>query len=436
VKVAQKVDSTAPIRGLVGNVNVPGNASISVAALCLAAAANGTSEIRNCARHPDVDRARTALQELGVQVERNGRDAKVLGGGISDPDRPIGGVGDPLLFGCLAGLLAGASRRARVETTGLSEEDLGPTMESLGALGVRPSRSAPGVYDLSDAGPVAGTCRLEAANRAAKCTLLLAGLGVKGVARILQPSAGDEDLERLLKAAGVAVDRSRDDQANHSLAVTGPVVPAQAVHELPGDADAALFLMLTAAMLPASDLTLSLVGNDWKTRRAIDLLRRLNVSMEIQMARTSSGFPARQVRVTSSELRRTKLSGEQANLFVGELPFLAVVGACASGETIIRDAQPLRNGSPDGLSLVAENLRRMQVRVGEIPDGLVVQGGRRLQGANLDAGGDPRIGMAFTLAGLVAEGPTEVTNAGDLDLVYPDVLACVESVSQQRRAEQ
>ena len=73
----------------------------------------------------------------------------------------------------------------------------------------------------------------------------------------------------------------------------------------------------------------------------------------------------------------------------------------------------------------------MQVRVGEIPDGLVVQGGYRLQGAEVDAGGDPRVAMAFTLAGLAAEGETTVLNPGPMDRDFPGVMEMVSSVAQK-----
>ena len=71
---------------------------------------------------------------------------------------------------------------------------------------------------------------------------------------------------------------------------------------------------------------------------------------------------------------------------------------------VIRDAEGLREGETDRLSLVIQNLRQMGAKVGEMPDGLVVQGPVRLQGTEVDAGGDALTGLTFALAGLVAEG--------------------------------
>ena len=163
-----------------------------------------------------------------------------------------------------------------------------------------------------------------------------------------------------------------------------------------------------------------------------DLLRRMNAQIEIKVTRSASGFSTRIVRATGSELRRTKISGEQSSLFMDEIPVLAVMGARAAGETVIRDARALRDGPNDCLALMAENLRKMQVRVGEITDGLVVQGGRTLRGADVDGGGDSRVTLALTLAGLVAEGETKIKNPGPVDRDYPGVLDRLLSLSEKR----
>ena len=110
--------------------------------------------------------------------------------------------------------------------------------------------------------------------------------------------------------------------------------------DVSGNPEATLYLLGTAAMLSQSDLTLHGVGDEWKTRRALDLLRRLNAQMEIQVTRSKP--VTRTVKVRGSELRRTRIGGEQTALFVDEVPFLAVMGTQAAGETIIRDAEGLR----------------------------------------------------------------------------------------------
>ena len=204
--------------------------------------------------------------------------------------------------------------------------------------------------------------------------------------------------------------------------------------DVPGDPDTTLYLLGAAAMLSQSDLTLHCVGDDWKTRRALDLLRRLNAQLDIQVTRSKSKV-TRTVKVQGSELRRTRIGGEQTDLFIREVPFLAVLGTQAAGETVIRDAEDLRRGETDRLSLMIQNLRQMGAKVGEMPDGLVVQGPVRLQGIEVDAGSDVHTGLTFALAGLVAEGETRVSNTGDMCRDFAKLFACLSTVIQPKEVK-
>ena len=68
-----------------------------------------------------------------------------------------------------------------------------------------------------------------------------------------------------------------------------------------------------------------------------------------------------------------------------------------------------------------------------MPDGLVVQGPVSLQGAELDAGGDTRVGVALVLASLVAEGETQIANVGSLTEDFAELFSCLETVVNAKR---
>ena len=421
------------IQGLSGEGDLPGNPEISLMALALAAKAEGVSEICRCSRRPDVDALVDALTRFGLAVERGEEGVRVTGGELQALEGPLDAGRSEVLFACLTGLLADAPFQSQLDGNAACAARIEPVLEALGALDAPIFTPAEGIFPLKVGGRALKPGRHQGGvpSTAVKCAVFLAGLGIEGAVELIQEAPGDEDLEVLFRAAGAALEKGRvEGGMGHRIALEGPVRVQPACHNVPGDPTAALFLLLTAAMLKGSELTLNGMGNNWKARRMLDLLRRLNVQLEVQVTRSASGFSTRRVRVVSSELRPIKISDPQAALFLNELPFLAVVGACAGGETIIRDAQALRQGKTDCIALVVENLRKMQAHVGEIPDGLVVQGGLRLQGAEVDAGGDSRIAMAFTLAGLVAEGETTVLNRGQMDRDFFGVMEALLSVAQ------
>ena len=107
-----------------------------------------------------------------------------------------------------------------------------------------------------------------------------------------------------------------------------------------------------------------------------------------------------------------------------------MLASAATRETVIRDVSGLREGKTDVIGLMAENLRRLDARVGEIPDGLVIEGTSALQGGEVDGGGDARVTLALVVAGLAAEGETKIVNPGPVEATYPGILGRIASVVQ------
>jgi 3-phosphoshikimate 1-carboxyvinyltransferase len=128
------------------------------------------------------------------------------------------------------------------------------------------------------------------------------------------------------------------------------------------------------------------------------------------------------------EVERSALSGIEVG--VGDtpdlLPTIAVLGAVADGTTEIVDAEHVRYKETDRVSAMAEALTTLGVEVTEHADELHVHGGEsQLLGGTVAGRGDHRIVMSLAVAGLVADGPVEITGAEHVDVSFPgffDVL--------------
>jgi 3-phosphoshikimate 1-carboxyvinyltransferase len=114
---------------------------------------------------------------------------------------------------------------------------------------------------------------------------------------------------------------------------------------------------------------------------------------------------------------------------IDELPLLAVVGTQVSGGIEIRDAGELRHKESDRLKATAINLRSMGAEVEEYSDGLAVFGPTQLRGASIDSYGDHRIAMAFTVAALVADGPTEIAGTDCVNISFPEFFDLLNSIA-------
>jgi hypothetical protein len=108
-----------------------------------------------------------------------------------------------------------------------------------------------------------------------------------------------------------------------------------------------------------------------------------------------------------------------------KIPILAVFGTQLENGLEIRDAAELRVKESDRIAAVVENLRRMNARVEEFPDGLRVEKSD-LKGARIDSFGDHRIAMAFSVAALFAEGETEISGAECAAVSFPEFYEVLE----------
>jgi 3-phosphoshikimate 1-carboxyvinyltransferase len=82
------------------------------------------------------------------------------------------------------------------------------------------------------------------------------------------------------------------------------------------------------------------------------------------------------------------------------VPTLAVISLFAKGKTILGNVSHLRHKESDRIADTAKEIRRIGGTVEEQDDGLVVHGGEKLKGAEIDPHNDHRLAMSFAMAGL------------------------------------
>jgi 3-phosphoshikimate 1-carboxyvinyltransferase len=148
-------------------------------------------------------------------------------------------------------------------------------------------------------------------------------------------------------------------------------------------------------------------------------LKNIGCKIEIGDRKEESGEPRGTVTIAGGDLRARKISGETTVSLIDEIPIVAVMAAFASGTTIIRDAAELRVKETDRLGAIAENLDAMGVNCGLLEDGLVIEGGRDLEGADFRSFGDHRIAMAFSIAALFLNGPSTMDGDEAVEISCP-----------------
>jgi 3-phosphoshikimate 1-carboxyvinyltransferase len=423
-----------PARHITGQLRLPGDKSISHRVALIAALAEVRSEISNFSTAADCASTLSCLRELGISIEHEQNNVVFAGGReLSTPRQPLdcGNSGSTLRI--LAGVLAGHDLTA--ELTGdasLRSRPMRRIIEPLEMMGAKiesnDGKAPLKVHGSSRLNPI--TYKLPVASAQVKSAILFAGLNATGRTTVIETSPSRDHTERLFNGFGMPVTANID----HSVTlwaqgrfIGGPMM-------IPSDISSAAYFVAAAMLLPDSQLTIEGVGLNPTRAAFISVLTSWGADISTTDLQTERNEPYGTINVrggltgTATELT---LSGSMIPSLIDELPLLAVVGSQIEGGIQIRDAAELRHKESDRLAATAANLRAMGAEVEEFEDGLAVSGPTQLHGALIDSHGDHRIAMAFSVAAMIAEGETEITDAECVAVSFPEFFTLLESVAQR-----
>ncbi|HET6983254.1 MAG TPA: 3-phosphoshikimate 1-carboxyvinyltransferase, partial [Myxococcaceae bacterium] len=246
---------------------------------------------------------------------------------------------------------------------------------------------------------------------------VLAGLAADGETRVSEPEPSRDHTERMLAAWGAPV-RVEDGGVVATRLLQPLALPGSL--EVPGDPSSAAFWVGAGLLVPGGRVTVRGVDVNPTRTGFLSVLERMGARVEREAEEARAGDPVASLRISGGQaLRGTEIRPSEVPSLLDEIPLLAVVASQASGETRVTGARELRVKESDRLKQLVLGLRAMGADIDELDDGFVLRGPVRLRGAEIDAAHDHRIAMCFAIAGLVADGQTEVEGAEWADISYP-----------------
>jgi len=420
--VVLRVGYAGPLKG---EIRPPGDKSISHRALMLGALAQGETRIRGLLEADDIARTAHCLREMGVPIWPSGEEVIVEGRGeegLAEPWRLLeagnSGTTLRLLMGMIAShpfratLTGDASLRRRpMDRVAIPLRQMGAEVEGEGPRCLPPVKVRGGSLRGIE-------YHLLIASAQVKSAILLAGLRAKGETRLTEPAFSRDHTERMLRGFGAPVQFG----PGFAAIVGGGTLQGQRL-VVPGDFSAAAFFIVGAALLEGSEVEIQQVGLNPTRTGLLEVLQEMGADLEIspaaEVGAESGGEPTGRVRVRGgSPLRGTEIGPELVPRLIDELPVLCVAAAGAEGKTVIRGAGELRLKESDRISAMAAALVALGADVEELPDGLIIRGGRRLKAARIDSRGDHRVAMAGAIAGVLAQ-EAEIEGAECISTSYP-----------------
>lgn len=410
-----------PSSPLKGELTVPGDKSISHRAVMFGAIANGTTRITNFLQGADCLSTIACFQKLGISIENTPSEILVHGKGLHGLSAPSdyldtgnSGTTTRLIAGILAGqeftsfLTGDASIQTRPMKRIIQPLSLmGASVESLRGNDCVPLKiQGHPLQSISYLSPVASA--------QVKSCILLAGLYGNDITSVTEPFLSRNHTELMLSHFGAKISSQ-----NTTVSIEPEPVLYGTDISVPGDISSAAYFIAAALLVPGSELLIKHVGINPTRDGILRVCKAMGADIQLMNHSTAGGEPVADLLVRHSALHGTVIEGELIPALIDEIPVIAVLAAYAKGTTVIRNAEELKVKESNRLGILVEELTAMGGNVEETSDGMIIHGGVPLHGASIDSRLDHRIAMSFAIAGLAAEGTTQLLRADCVNISYP-----------------
>ena len=299
-----------PNSTLQGTITIPGDKSVSHRSIMFGAMAQGTTTVEGFLLGDDCLDTIKCFRKLGVVIDVESTNVTITSPGIAAWQEPSevlytgnSGTTTRLMLGVLAG-----SRIHSIMTgdASIAQRPMRRVVDPLRLMGADIRGRANGQFT-----PLAiqGTAlqaidyQMPVASAQVKSAILLAGLHATGTTIVREDVVSRDHTERMLRQFGVAI--TTDDGVT---SLTGGQTLTATHVAVPGDISSAAFFLVAGAIVPQSKVVLNNVGMNPTRDGIIDVLRAMNVELDVS-EQTTAQEPTATLTVTSSVIQPTVIEG-------------------------------------------------------------------------------------------------------------------------------
>lgn len=426
----------AKITGLRGEVNIPGDKSISHRCIMFGSIASGTTEISNFLQGADCLATINCFRKMGIEIENQAEKIIVHGKGLHGLTAPteildVGNSGTTTRL--ISGILVGQPFESKLSgDNSLNSRPMKRIMEPLTKMGghissilrngCAPLYIAPGnLYGIHYDSPVASA--------QVKSSILLAGLYADGETSVTEPSLSRNHTELMLKEFGADIRSQYDLNTSKATAFIRPCSELYGQKIMvPGDISSAAYFIAAGLLVPDSEILIKNTGINATRAGILKVCEDMGANITLLNERTEGGEAIADILVRTSNLHGTTISGDIIPTLIDEIPIIAIMAAAAEGTTIIKDAAELKVKETNRIETVVDNLKAMGCDIIATDDGMIIHGEKPLHGATIHTLLDHRIAMAFSIAALIAEDTTRILDSKCVDVSYPTFYDSFENL--------
>lgn len=409
-------------KSLKGEITVPGDKSISHRGVMFGVISEGITELTGFLDGADCRSTISCFRAMGIDISQD-KDHVVIHGkglhGLTAPSNMLDVGNSGTTTRLISGILAGQPFISSLNgDESIQKRPMGRIITPLTQMGANiKSIKDNGCAPLEIGGSQLHSIHYDSpvASAQVKSCVLLAGLYADGITSVTEPVVSRNHTELMLSGFGADI---KSEGLTASI-VGNPKLLGQKI-AVPGDISSAAYFIAAGLICENSDLLIKNVNTNPTRAGIIKVALDMGGKLELLNERIVSGEPVADIHVSTSSLHGCEISGDIIPTLIDELPVIAVMAAAATGTTIIKDAAELKVKESDRIATVSENLKGMGADVTATDDGMIIVGGKELQGTTIKTYKDHRIAMAFAVAGLIADGKTDFDDEKCPVISYPN----------------
>lgn len=405
------------IKKAVGQIKVPGDKSISHRAVMLGSLANGVTEISGFLKGADCLSTIDCFRKMGIDIDINGENVTVHGNGLrglKKPDEMLYTGNSGTTTRLLCGILAGQNFDTSITgDASIQKRPMGRVVKPLSMMGAKIENEYCPLY-------ITGTklhgidYKMPVASAQVKTAIILAGLYADGETVIHEIEKSRDHTELMLSAMGADL---TVDNLDITVKPTNDLTAFNV--DVPGDISSAAFFLVLGAIMPNSQITVTNVGINPTRTGIIDVLKDMGADITLENVHTSAGETVADITVRSSSLKGTTVGGDIIPRLIDELPIIAVAAVFANGQTVIKDAQELKVKETNRIRAVVDEFNKCGIDITETDDGMIINGGKSIHGADFKTYGDHRMAMSLTVLAQLADGESTLDDSDCACVSYP-----------------
>ena len=418
-----------PSENLSGEIEIPGDKSISHRAVIFGALACGVSEFENFLSGEDCLATLDAFENLGVKVNLNDGKLIINGVGINGLNKASealylgnSGTSARLLIGLLGAQKFESTIKGDMSLSGRPMNRVLDPLEKMGAnIQSNNGRLPIHIKSVNEISSIKYS--LPIASAQVKSSLILASIYADSQSKIKEKWVTRDHTERMMQSMG------------YPISVTDNIITVEGNGKLnpielniPGDFSSSVFLIVACLITPNSSITIKNVGTNSTRTGFLRIAKMMGAKIDIHNKRMEGYESVADINVRTSSLQSIQVEdNDLVSLSIDEFPAIFILAANADGTSIFRGLKELRVKESDRISSMAKGFQKLGINIVEFEDGIQIEGGK-LDGGDIECFGDHRVAMSFAVAGASAKNAIRVNNVESVGTSFPSFLDCVKEI--------